>query len=111
MQLPLKKACNLAVKYRISTIILSLLVFMGALWLLISGKIGSQFFPETLRNQFVVVIQLPEGSSSRETDEVTHQTEKILQSLSVNKNKVHRLFNMVSYIGEGGPRFFSKHGT
>ncbi len=86
------------------------LVFLGSL--LLVPIIGSAFFPKGIRNQFVIDVNLPAGSSIEQTTQVVRTLEEILLSESKEKEGEgekegeHRLKNTLSYIGKGGPRFY-----
>ncbi|WP_372365659.1 efflux RND transporter permease subunit [Candidatus Uabimicrobium sp. HlEnr_7] len=93
--------CGAAIRFKFLTIMLALVFMIYSFSLLATGKIANQFFPEALRNQFTIVIDLPNGSPIKETNDITAQLEKIIQLQSKQ-----RLQNMVSFVGKGGPRFF-----
>ncbi len=86
---------------------LALVIFCASLCLV--PVIGTAFFPKGLRNQFVVEINLPAGSSIAQTDRVVAQVEDILlkhSTIKENGKTIHRLKNSIAYIGLSGPRFF-----
>jgi multidrug efflux pump subunit AcrB len=80
-------------------------VFIASLFLL--PVIGSQFFPFGLRDQFFIKVWLPEGSPIDATSRIAQDVEEILLHLSpVTEGRLtkHRLANVVTFIGSGGPR-------
>jgi len=69
--------------------------------------IGTQFFPEGLRDQFFIKVWLPEGSPIGMTAKVTHRIEQIVLKkgeIVENGKRMPRLANLTSFVGSGGPR-------
>lgn len=64
--------------------------------------VGKEFFPLGDRNQFLVYLDLPAGSSITMTNEVTQRLTTWLSDESINPE----ISNNVAYIASGGPRFF-----
>ena len=58
-----------------------LIIFFGAIALIPSGLVGSEFMPQTDESGFRVTIQLPTNASLERTDKVTHQIENYLSSV------------------------------
>lgn len=85
------------------TLLAITLVFFGSL--LLVPVIGTAFFPKGIRNQFVIDVNLPAGSSIQQTTQVVKTLEEILLAESKEGGE-HRLKNALSYIGKGGPRFY-----
>lgn len=83
------------------------LLFMGLMVLLFICSVGSmkfvakQFFPESDRTQILMYIDLPNGTSSRETN---RQMKDIFTWLD-NKEKFSFIENYSGYVGFNGPRF------
>ena len=83
------------------------LLFMSLMLVLFFGAIGSmnfvakQFFPESDRTQILMYIDLPNGTSSRETN---RQMKEIFKWLD-NKEKFAFIENYSGYVGFNGPRF------
>jgi multidrug efflux pump subunit AcrB len=75
--------------------------------LLFIGSVGSmkfvakQFFPESDRTQILMYIDLPNGTSSRETN---RQMKEIFEWLD-DKEKFSFIENYSAYVGFNGPRF------
>ena len=57
-------------------------VSFGLLFLVMMLPVGSEFFPQDLRDQFAVEIWLPEGANIEQTDEVAAKVEDIIRKLS-----------------------------
>lgn len=83
------------------------LIFMSLMLVLFIGAIGSmkfvakQFFPESDRTQILMYIDLPNGTSSRETN---RQMKEIFKWLD-DKEKFPFIDNYSGYVGFNGPRF------
>jgi len=75
----------------------TLLAFIGSFGLL--AMVGFSFFPEAHRNQFLIDVWLPEGSSIRETESVARQIDDLLA-------KEPSVTGRMAAIGKGIPRFF-----
>lgn len=84
-------------RLRYVIIVISLAALLGSIALL--PMIGMSFFPEAYRDQFVVDVWLPEGSSLKNTEGVADQVTQILME---DKRVTHH----ATFIGKGGPRFF-----
>jgi multidrug efflux pump subunit AcrB len=61
--------------------------------------LGTQFFPSAERDQFTIDVWLPEGRDISATAAVTARVERILAGCPT-------VVSAVSYIGQGGPRFY-----
>ncbi|QGJ71194.1 Multicomponent efflux pump (Cytoplasmic membrane subunit, RND type ABC transporters) [Planctomycetales bacterium 10988] len=96
-------------RHKYFTLLTAVILFGLAIGLVATGIIPTQFFPESDRDQFVIEINLPEGSSFYATDKIAKQVERLVHENAVGmfeKKEVNRLNNMITYIGEGGPRFY-----
>ncbi len=99
-------------------------VIGGAFALLVASfmlPVPPSFFPDSDRPQFVIDVWLPETASIYRTADATRQVQALVQRLSrvarqdgawvevvdEKGNPSARLQNMVSYIGTGGPRFYT----
>ncbi len=89
---------------------LVLLVSFGSLFLVLQLPIGSQFFPQDIRDQFAVEVWLPEGVGIAQTDRATQEVEDIIRRLSPYTDDEgrsgQRLKNMRSVVGQGGGRWY-----
>ncbi len=85
-------------------------VSFGLLFLVMMLPVGSEFFPQDMRDQFAVEIWLPEGATIKQTDDITIQVDKIIRKLSPytdeQGNPAQRLLCMTSIIGKGGDRWY-----
>ncbi|MCX6366557.1 MAG: efflux RND transporter permease subunit [Armatimonadetes bacterium] len=73
------------------------LALFGAVSLI--PRLGFAFFPPAERDQFVVDIWLPEGRDIRATERAVKKVEALLAEQK-------GIVSFVSYIGQGGPRFY-----
>ena len=71
--------------------------FVGAL--VVGKTLGVQFFPAASRDQFVIDMFAPEGTSIFETNEMAAGIEKILSEQT-------GIVNYTVSVGEGGPKFY-----
>ena len=87
-----------------------LAVSFGLLFLVMMLPVGSEFFPQDIRDQFTVEVWLPEGANIQQTDDVTESVEDIIRKLSPytdeDGNSGQRLLCMASVIGKGGDRWY-----
>jgi len=74
--------------------------FVAALFA--SNLVVKEFFPAGDRNQYLVYLDLPAGTRSDKTAEVTLRLSNWLQDKSVNPE----VSGTVAYVAGGGPRFF-----
>ncbi|AMJ96278.1 acriflavine resistance protein B [Alteromonas stellipolaris] len=84
--------------------LLFVVVMVGLLFVsLISlGKIPQQMMPYSDRNQFLVYLDLPSGTSIETTEEVTRRLSSWLADEEINPE----VQSSIAYVGYGGPRFF-----
>ena len=114
---PYFNLCLLGIKAKWVTIAVAYAFFFAALVLPLYGLVPADFFPKSDRNQFVVDLFLPDGSPIQKTDQVQKQLEQIIRGLNkkayVDGELVdlpegeHRLENMASLVGIGGPYNFA----
>ena len=92
-------------RHKYLVIAVTLVAFAGAVLLVVTGAVGTQFFPAGRRTQFVVDVYLPEGSSLARTNAMTRRVERIIldQSRAGGSGK-ERLKELVAFVGESGPR-------
>jgi multidrug efflux pump subunit AcrB len=86
---------------------LRLIVLVGAIGVIIfGGFIASllvrEFFGPSVRNQFLVYVDLPAGYRIESTDEVVQQ----LTTWLADKEQNPEITSTIAYVGTGGPRFF-----
>ena len=82
----------------------------GLLFVVMMLPVGSQYFPQDLRDQFAIEIWLPERASIHETDEIAKQVEAMVQKLSPytdeDGNDGQRLRSMATVVGTGMARWY-----
>jgi multidrug efflux pump subunit AcrB len=94
-----EKFLHWVLEHRLIFMSLILALFIGAIF---SMKfVAKQFFPESDRTQILMYIDLPNGTSSRETN---RQMKEIFKWLD-NKEKFDFIDNYSGYVGFNGPRF------
>jgi multidrug efflux pump subunit AcrB len=84
------------------------LVLIGAfvvLGFVVTLPVGSEFFPQDIRDQFTIDVWLPESASIHQTDEAARQVEEILVKLSPHAGG-ERLRAMATIVGGGMPRWY-----
>jgi len=74
-------------------------LFLG-IWLF--QFVSNTFFPGSERTQLQVLVELPQGHNTRATRAVTERLENWL----LNKEKNPEVRNVVTYVADGGPRFY-----
>ncbi|HEY5612165.1 MAG TPA: efflux RND transporter permease subunit, partial [Lysobacter sp.] len=85
------------VRYRRTVIVITMAAFVASV--LLFRFVPQQFFPDAVRPELMVDMELAEGSSLRATTEQVQRLEAIL-------GKRKDLANYVSYVGTGSPRFY-----
>jgi len=80
-------------------IVIGLTVAVFVLSILMFRFVPQQFFPDSVRPELMVDLELAEGSSLRSTDAQARELEKLLADRE-------GLDNYVAYIGTGSPRFY-----
>ncbi|QUM77916.1 efflux RND transporter permease subunit [Moritella sp. 24] len=86
--------------YRVSFMAMMLVLLVVAMY---GFKfITVQFMPGSERNQYLVYLNLPAGTPTAETDKVT---QRFLTWLN-DENENPDVTSHITYIGDGGPRFF-----
>lgn len=67
------------------------------------SKVPKEFFPKGDRNQYVIYMDLPAGTQS---DVVAEHVQRLNQWL-LDKQSNPEVDSTISYVGQGGPRFYS----
>ena len=93
-----------ALRHRGLTLLVVLLLFFGALKLF--ALVPSIFFPPNDRATLTVELELPTGSPITATERVVAQVEQFLE----DELRPLGVTNWVTYIGDGGPRFYLSYG-
>lgn len=114
---PYAKLCLVGVRARWITVGLAYAFFGAAVMLPVTGLVPGDFFPKSDRNQFVCDLFLPAGTPIEKTSQYQAHLEKLIRGLNrkgyVDGQLVdladgeHRLENMASIIGVGGPYNFA----
>jgi multidrug efflux pump subunit AcrB len=65
-------------------------------------RLGLAFFPAAERDQFIVDVWLPEGSDITATERTATRVERIIRE----RGGPASVRSLVTYIGQGGPRFY-----
>jgi len=95
-----KKVINAALSYRLTFVSACIALFLLAIFGL--KFVTIQFMPGSERNQYLVFLNLPAGTTVTETTKVTRR----LNTWLMNKEQNPDVTSSVAYIGDGGPRFF-----
>jgi len=95
-----KSVLNKLLSYRLSFVAVMVALLVASLIGL--GSIPQQMMPYSDRNQFLVYLDLPAGTSIDKTEEVTRRLADWLS----DKEKNPKIDSSIAYIGYGGPRFF-----
>jgi multidrug efflux pump subunit AcrB len=84
------------------------IVVLGACFLLVAvaasqfGRVPKQMFPLSERNQFLIYMNLPDGTDISETEARALKVSKWLGDRKENPE----IANEILYVGDGGPRFY-----
>lgn len=85
-------------------------VSFGALFIVMMLPVGSEFFPQDLRDQFTIEVWLPEGANIEQTNRAARRVEDLLRALSPHTdekgNEVQRIRAMSSVVGGGMARWY-----
>jgi len=84
---------------------LVVLIAFGSLGVVGMLPVGSEFFPQDIRDQFTIDVWMPEGSSIQRTDVAARQVERIVTTLSPH-DQGERLAAMGTVVGKGMPRWY-----
>ncbi|MDX1701236.1 MAG: efflux RND transporter permease subunit, partial [Melioribacteraceae bacterium] len=92
-----RRTLEYAIQHPKTVIFVSLIIFFSSLSLF--PLIGVSFFPKAEKPQFIINVNLPEGSSIDRTDEVARYIESVL-------DKNDRILSYATNIGHGNPRIY-----
>ncbi|PCK03628.1 MAG: acriflavine resistance protein B [Alteromonadaceae bacterium] len=98
----------LTLNYRKTTLMLTFIVFVVAM----SGFsiIPKLFFPPSDRSYFKADLEMPTGTSIRQTQAVVSDIEGYIASeLVLSSDRLDGVTDWISYIGDAGPRFILPH--
>ena len=112
-----RKLLSLLLRYKITTLIFTILLFISALFGL--KYVPNIFFPPSDRLYFTVELTLPHGTAIETTEAVTSRFEKFIENeLTIDENantsiagnkRSEGVTSWISYIGSGGTRFVLSH--
>ncbi|MBO0931499.1 efflux RND transporter permease subunit [Fibrella aquatilis] len=91
-------ALRWALAHRKTVFLTSTTLFVGSLYLVVGGYVGSEFVAATDRGQLSVVVELPQGTRLQTTDAVAKRLEAQLRA----RPDVQRVFTSVGATSEGG---------
>ena len=97
IQGPYRKSLNYALNHKVLTISVSVVLLMISIY--VFQFVGVSFFPKAEKPQFLIHINLPEGSNLQKTNEVTMYVESVLDTLP-------EVTYYASNIGHGNPRIY-----
>ncbi|WP_299596151.1 efflux RND transporter permease subunit [uncultured Microbulbifer sp.] len=92
-----RRVLNWCLHYRKTVLVLTLLVFVGSIFLF--RFVPQQFFPSSARLELMVDLKLSEGASLHATEEQAVRLETLLSQNPLVEN-------YVAYVGTGSPRFY-----
>ncbi|UPQ84065.1 efflux RND transporter permease subunit [Pseudomonas knackmussii] len=92
-----RRVIHFCVQRRKTVIVLTLLLFVGAIGLF--RIVPQHFFPASGRLELMVDLKLAEGASLKATEAEVHRLEEMLKDRA-------GIDNYVAYIGNGSPRFY-----
>jgi multidrug efflux pump subunit AcrB len=92
-----RRLLNGAMRFPKTTLLLSALIFAGAL--LLVPKVGFSVFPASEKPMFLVNISMPLGTNLDETDRVARDVERTIA-------RIPNLKNFATNVGKGNPRIY-----
>ncbi len=95
-----RRILEISLRYRTLVLVFTGGVFALALYA--ATFIPQAFFPSGDRNQFLIYLDLPAGTSIEETDRTVRELSAWLQ----DKKENPEITGTIAYVGNGGPRFF-----
>ena len=95
-----RQILEFSLRYRIIVLAITGGMFAAAIYA--ATFIPQAFFPQGDRNQYLIYLDLPAGTRIEETDRTIRELSSWLQ----DKKKNPEITGTISYVGNGGPRFF-----
>ena len=92
----------LRIAIRLSPIVLGACFILVALSLVQFGRVPKQMFPLSERNQFLIYMNMPDGTDISQTEASALSVFKWLANPTENPE----LTSQILYVGSGGPRFY-----
>ena len=103
-----RNTLGLLIRYRYVSLLVVVLIFVGSLQGL--KYVPNIFFPPSDRTYFKVELELPQGRSLKNMEEVVADVEQFIsEQLASKVDKKQSVTDWISYIGSGGPRFVLTH--
>jgi multidrug efflux pump subunit AcrB len=87
---------------RFAPIVLGACFVLVALALMQFPRLPKQMFPTSERNQFLIYMNMPDGTAISETEARALEVSRWLASATENPE----VASHIAYVGEGGPRFY-----
>ncbi len=95
-------ASTLRSALRFSPVVLAGCIVLVLLALTQFGRVPKQMFPLSERNQFLIYMNMPDGTDISQTEARALEISKWLGDKAANPE----LVNHILYVGDGGPRFY-----
>ena len=95
-------AIALRTALRFSLIVLAACIVLVALSLSLFGRVPKQMFPLSERNQFLIYMNMPDGTDVSRTETKALEISRWLGDKTQNPE----IASNIVYIGDGGPRFY-----
>lgn len=92
-----------AIDFKLLTVGIAVAGFAFALFLLATGRIGSQFFPASVQSKLLIEVYLPDGATIAQTSDKCREVERMILGLQ-RPDEPARLRDIVTMVGNGGPR-------
>ena len=87
---------------RFSPVVLAVCIMLVVVALTQFGRLPKQMFPLSERNQFLIYMNMPDGTDISQTEARALEISKWLGDPAVNPE----VANHILYVGDGGPRFY-----
>jgi multidrug efflux pump subunit AcrB len=95
---PYRKSLDFALKNRLLTLSIATGIFIISIWFFINF-VGISFFPKAELPQFMIRIEMPEGTDIEKTDEVARYVESVIDTIPLIKY-------YATNVGHGNPRIY-----
>jgi multidrug efflux pump subunit AcrB len=101
---PLQRLYAIALRtaLRFSLIVMAACIVLVVLSLSLFGRVPKQMFPLSERNQFLIYMNMPDGTDVSRTEAKALEISRWLGDKAQNPE----IANNIVYIGDGGPRFY-----
>jgi multidrug efflux pump subunit AcrB len=95
---PYRKSLDFALKNRLLTLLIALGAFIISVWFFMNF-VGISFFPKAEQPQFMIRIEMPEGTDIDRTDEIAKYVESVIDTIPLVKY-------YATNVGHGNPRIY-----